>query len=107
MGPPTINPDDAQLDDFVRAYEAAQASDQAADLAAFLPQTNHPLYGVVLCELVRLDLEYGWERGRPRRLEEYQSLFPQLFCDREALPEITYEEYRLRQQAGENPSPAE
>jgi serine/threonine protein kinase/Tfp pilus assembly protein PilF len=57
--------------------------------------------------LVRLDLEYSWRRGRPRRLEELQGPFPELFRDRDCLQEIAFEEYRLRLQLGDGPTPEE
>jgi eukaryotic-like serine/threonine-protein kinase len=96
----------AELDSFIHAYEAARAA-EPTDLGPFLPATNHPLYGAVLLEIVRIDLEYGWATGRPRPLEEYERSFPDLFRDRESLRAIAYEEYRLRRQAGEDAEPAE
>jgi serine/threonine protein kinase/lipoprotein NlpI len=93
-----------ELDRFLAAYEAAQQREGKADLTEFLPPADHSLYRTVLCELIRLDLEYGWERGQPRDLVEYQLLFPELNQDRESLQAIAFEEYRLRRQAGENPS---
>src|SRR6266849_6190819 len=107
MAQPTLSPTSRELDDFIRAYEAAQARSGQADWRAFLPKPDHPLYRQVQRELVRVDLEYAWETGRPKRLEEYQRLLPELFLDREGLGEIAFEEYRLRQQAGENPAPVE
>jgi serine/threonine protein kinase/predicted Zn-dependent protease len=95
------------LDEFVDAYEAAQARDGHADLAVYLPEPDHPLYLVVLCELVRVDLEYAWTRGRPRRLEDYRSEFPALFRDRSLLRQVAFEESRLRRQVGETPAPGE
>jgi eukaryotic-like serine/threonine-protein kinase len=95
------------VDAFVDAYEEAQARDGRADLSAFLPDPDHPLYPAVLCELVRVDLEYGWTRGRPRRLEEYRSEYPALFRDPDRLRQVAYEEWRLRRQAGEVPPPGE
>jgi tetratricopeptide (TPR) repeat protein len=97
----------ADIDPFVEAYERHQARDGDADLAAFLPPPRHPLYLAVLRELVRADLEYGWGRGRPRRVEDYLAAFPVLRRDRAGLREIAFEEYRLRRQAGEAPAPAE
>jgi serine/threonine protein kinase/Flp pilus assembly protein TadD len=97
----------AELDPFVEAYEKRQARDGDADLAAFLPAPRHPLYPAVLRELVRADLEYSWERGRPRRVEDYLAAFPELRHDMEGLQEVAFEEYRLRRQAGEHPAPAE
>jgi hypothetical protein len=97
----------AGLDDFVEAYESAQARDGHADLADYLPEPGSPLYRRVLVELVRVDLEYGWKRGRPCRVEEYLARFPRLGEDRESLHDIAFEEYRLRRQAGEDVAPAE
>jgi serine/threonine protein kinase/Flp pilus assembly protein TadD len=94
-----------ELDSFVAAYEAARAGDAPVDLRAFLPGPDHPLYAEVLRELVRVDLEYGWARGRPRSLADYQREFPKLFQDTEDLRAVTFEEYRLRRQAGEDPDP--
>src|SRR5262249_59000774 len=96
-----------QWEDRIEAFEAAQARDGHADIRTFLPDTQHPLRGAVLAELIRSDLEFSWRQGTPRRLEDYRPLFPQIFADREALQGIAFEEYRLRRQAGETPSPAE
>jgi serine/threonine protein kinase/Flp pilus assembly protein TadD len=95
-----------ELDSFVAAYEAAQGG-EPVDVKAFLPGSDHPLYGEVLRELVRVDLEYGWARGQARSLEDYRREFPRLFADPEDLRAVTFEEYRLRRQAGEDPAPEE
>jgi serine/threonine protein kinase/tetratricopeptide (TPR) repeat protein len=87
------------VDGFVDAYEEAQARAGQADLAAFLPPTDHPLYPAVLCELIRVDLEYGFERGQPRPLAEYQSEFPELSRHPELVEQVAFEERRLRRQA--------
>lgn len=102
-----LNAPEIELDDFVEAFEAAQACEGRADLARFLPEPGHPLYGAVLRELVRVDMEYGWARGQPRRLKDYLRSFPVLADDVEGIREIAFEESRLRQEAAENPSPAE
>ena len=73
----------------------------------FAPPLDHPDRLSILCELVRVDLEHGWERGRPRRLEEYRTLFPAVFEDADLVHAMAYEEYRLRLQAGEVPTPSE
>ena len=99
--------DEDELDEFVRAFELAYHDRGEADPAAFLPPADHPLHAAVLRELVRVDMEYGWERGRPKDLAEYQRDFPALSADIAALHEIAFEEYRLRHQAGQNPSPDE
>ena len=96
-----------ELDDYVRAFELAHARRGEADPAAYLPPTGHPLRAAVLRELVRVDLEYGWERGRPRDLSEYLITFPALAADSDGLREIAFEEYRLRRQAGQCASAGE
>jgi hypothetical protein len=103
----TLAPPPATLDDFVLPFEAAQARDGDADLARFLPPPDHPLYLRVLGELVRIDLEYGWTRYRPRRLDDYLARFPLLSADAATLAEVAFEEYRLRLQAGEAATPEE
>jgi serine/threonine protein kinase/tetratricopeptide (TPR) repeat protein len=98
---------DGELDEFVQAFEETYLERGAADPAAFLPPVGHPLRAAVLHELVRVDLEFGWERGRPGRLDEYRRAFPELDDDPDGLREIAFEEFRLRRRAGEDPSPEE
>ncbi len=97
----------SHADDLIRAFEATSASRRELDIRAFLPSPDNPLYGPVLCELVRVDLENGWARGQPRPLAEYQALYPELFGNRESVEAVVFEEYRLRRQAGEDVNPAE
>jgi serine/threonine protein kinase/Flp pilus assembly protein TadD len=96
-----------EMEKYVEAYESAQKGDGEADLARFLPAPNHPLFAEVLRELVRVDLEYHWTRGRPRRLQDYQDCFPEFLRDPALLQDVAFEEYRLRHQAGEAPTPEE
>src|SRR4051812_35803210 len=107
MVPDTDSRQRAGLDDFIEAFEEAQARGLAADLADFLPREGHPLYPQVLRELVRVDLEYGWARGRPPLRGEYRRRFPALFAAPAAARDIAFEEYRLRHQAGERPAPGD
>jgi serine/threonine protein kinase/Tfp pilus assembly protein PilF len=93
------------LDDYVEAYETAQRRDGHAEIGEFLPPPEQPLYLDVLRELVRVDLEFGWEGGAPRPLAEYVQRFPRLGQDLGALEAVAFEEYRLRCQAGQTPSP--
>ncbi len=109
----TSNPDDGAipplaaeeaLDAYVRAFENAYAERGEADPSDFLPPEGDPLRSAVLRELLRVDLEFGWERGRPKNLAEYQRVFPALKADVDGLRQIAFEEYRLRGLAGEDPS---
>src|SRR5947199_10870984 len=95
---------DLELDGFVAAFEAAYARDPAADVAAFLPPPDHPRYPHVLCELVRVDLEFAWDRGEARRVEDYRGRFPALFRDPTLLRAVAREELRVRAAVGEEPA---
>ena len=95
------------IDDAVEAFESARGQGGRAELEAFLPAPDHPLYLAVLCELVRVDLEYDYEENRTSRLENYERRFPELFRDPERAREVAFEEFRLRKEAGESPSPSE
>src|SRR6476620_6320853 len=90
------NPDPAlELDAFVAAFEAAAASGIEPDVDSFLPPPDHPLYDAVLRELVRVDLELAWSRGKRRLLEHYRERFPQLFHVPSIVHELVHEEFRL------------
>ena len=97
----------SELEQFVSDFESAQVQGVQADLAAFLPKRDHALYNAILAELIRVDLEYGWQRGAPRSLDEYQRRFPHIAEDSAVWPQIGFEEYRLRRQAGEPVSRAD
>src|SRR4051794_35919517 len=73
------HPPEASREDlgyFIDAFETAWRRCGNADLGAFLPPAEHPLYQKVLCELIRVDLEHAWRGGRPHRLEAYRETFP-------------------------------
>src|SRR5262249_17245224 len=95
------------LDDFVRAFEAARSDDADVPLESFLPAPDQPIYARVVCELVRVQMEHDWDGGCPRPLDHYRGTFPQVFADPLALEQIALEEYRLRREHGEDPSPGE
>jgi hypothetical protein len=97
----------SEWEERIEAFEVAHRQDGCADIAAFLPDDTDPFRTLVLAEMLRIDLEYSWKRGVRKRIEEYQPLFPKLFDNSEALRAVAYEEYRLRRQAGEEPTPAE
>ncbi|MFO0809772.1 MAG: protein kinase [Gemmataceae bacterium] len=97
---------DLELDGCIEAFEAAVARGPA-DPVDFLPPIGHPKYLLAMCELVRVDLEFAWDRGDERLLEEYRDRFPQLFSNPSHLRAIASEEFRLRCAAGEEPDPGE
>jgi serine/threonine protein kinase/Flp pilus assembly protein TadD len=96
-----------ELDRFIARFEAAHSRGACPDIIEFLPTAHHALYRDVLRELVRIDLEYAFEAGEPKRLQDYASRFPDFFADQENIEAVAYEEYRLRMQHGEDVSPAD
>src|SRR3712207_3328827 len=72
-----------------RFEEALRAGDR--DPARHLPAPDHPLYATILSELIRTDLEYGWEHGPVRRLAEYRRQFPDFFADRDQARAVAFE----------------
>ncbi|MDY3561798.1 tetratricopeptide repeat protein [Gemmata sp. JC673] len=97
----------AELAHRVEAFELALETDPRADFARQLPAVDHPLYLAVLGELVRVDLELAWARGRPKRVAEYTARFPAVLTNPALLAAVAFEEFRQRVRAGEAPRPEE
>lgn len=100
--PPSVN-----VDPFVQAYEAARARNGRAFVGDHLPPGTHPDYVLILAELVRVDLEYGWADGHPRFLDKYLAEFPDLRHDSHLLTDVAFEEFRQRLEHDEQPTPQE
>ena len=100
MSPCLPTPRSVELSHHVEAFEAALVYDPDADLGSFLPDEDDPLYPQVLAELVRVDLEHAWSRGKLRRLADYRR-FPAVFANLAILQAAAFEEYRLRRRAGQ------
>jgi serine/threonine protein kinase/formylglycine-generating enzyme required for sulfatase activity len=75
-----------------------------ADLAAFLPETASPLRKHALIELIKVDLECRWRRGRTDGLDYYTDKFPELGRTRDLPAKLIFEEYRVRHLWGDKPS---
>src|SRR5437868_2200829 len=89
------------------AFEERVRHDPAADIADFLPAADHPRWLPVLTELIRLDMEYAWGRGKPRIPVHYFDLFPALRENASAIAEIAFEDYRIRKLGVEPATPDE
>ncbi len=96
-----------KLEDYISAYDSARAESACVDLTEFVPDPDDPHYVEVLESLIVGDMRKGWIEGNGRRLADYQRLFPASLRDRALLERVTREEYRLRMEAGEKPSPEE
>ncbi len=90
---------DPDLDIYVESFERA-ASSGFADPFAFLPPEGHPRRNDVLVELLRVDMEFAWDRGDRRSIDDYRDKYPELFSDRKAVEALFAEESRLRLTSG-------
>jgi serine/threonine protein kinase/tetratricopeptide (TPR) repeat protein len=106
MTPSPKLPTWVHINQVVEEFEAARFQQFEADLADFLPDPEAPNYLTVLTELIRVDMEYRWRDGRCQ-VEEYLHRFPVLRDAPGALRQIALEEFRLRQNGGEEPRAAE
>jgi len=97
----------ADLDAILEAFENQRALDGSADFASFLPDRDDPSFLAIAVELIRVDLEYSWNRGKRKRLEAYRSFAPEVFRAPMLLGGAAFEEYRLRRLAGESATAAE
>jgi serine/threonine protein kinase len=91
----------AFVDRFLQAWEADEA---APALASFLPAAPPALRRLVLVELIKIDLDYRWQRGQRKLIEDYLGEFPELAQPR--LPcDLLYEEYHIRKRCGADGPP--
>jgi eukaryotic-like serine/threonine-protein kinase len=95
------------IDPIIKAFEAAWDAGAPASVGSFLPPPDDPLYAKAVLELVRVDLEFGWEHGRPRTVGDYRAAYPDVFGDPLALRAVAFEEYRQRREHGEDPDPGD
>lgn len=71
------------------------------DLANWVPD-DPGLRELSLPELVKVDLEYRWQRGqKPRKVEDYAEQFPELGSGQSIAIELIHEELQVRMQAGD------
>jgi serine/threonine protein kinase len=87
---------------FVRAWESGA---EPPDVAAFAGSDSPSVRRLVLVELIKVDLDYRWSRGRgPRRLEDYLAAFPEV-CLGGPPCDLLYEEFHVRRRAGDAVDP--
>jgi serine/threonine protein kinase/tetratricopeptide (TPR) repeat protein len=95
------------VDRYVKAFEAAWTDAGRATVESFVPPADDPAHAAAVRELVRVDLEFGWDCGRPRNVDDYRQAFPGVFADPAALAAVAFEEYRQRREHGQDPDPVE
>ena len=89
----------AEIDTRVEAFEAAWDRNDGAEIGSFLPESGHPRYLAILCELVRVDLELRWGRGERFTPEHYRDRYPDLFDDPDRADQVLFEHDRLCRQS--------
>jgi eukaryotic-like serine/threonine-protein kinase len=95
------------LDDLVERFEEAWRQQGVASLEAFVPAPDSPHRQRVLVELVKVDQEFHWAAGQPRRLEDYLNDWPELRADQDVLVELLEAECRTRAALGSLPQRSE
>ena len=94
--PVTMTSEPSELEALVDAFETAQVREGRARVENFLPNEDHPRYREIVLELLCVDLEYGWQRGTPKTLDQYQAEYPDVLSDSANLRVLAFEEYRQR-----------
>src|SRR5215211_5918408 len=82
-----------RLGAFIQRWEADQSPPPLAD---FIPDGPLALRQLVFAELVKVDLEYRWSRGQPRRIEEYLSEHPRIEWPAGVPCDLIFEEFQVR-----------
>ena len=68
-------------------------------LAEYVPAGDGPSRRLLLSELIKVDLDYRWKFGKPRRVEEYLAEFPDLAGPSGIPCDLIFEEFQLRRRA--------
>jgi hypothetical protein len=93
-----------QLEDAASRFEEALKRDPSARLAAYLPRPTDLLRGLILQELIKVDLEFRWKSRQQMLLESYRENFAEL-GPAEGLPvKLIFEEYLIRHLFGDKPA---
>ena len=102
MANDTLFSGDSKLDSIVESFESAYVADVIPAIEDFLPDHSDPDFQEILLELLRVDMEYRWSSGDPKRLAEYLSQFESELSDPQLVTQLAFEEYRLRIESGES-----
>jgi serine/threonine protein kinase len=92
-----------QLQQRADRFAAALQAGTAGDWEAFLTDLSPRLRGIVLNELVKIDLDHRWARGDKALLEEYTARFAELGTSAALPTDLICEEFRTRRRCGDQP----
>jgi WD40 repeat protein len=96
--------DRLQLEAWLAEFEEAWDEHRLAAQAARLPPPGQPLRLPALVELVKIDLERNWQRGRRLSLTDYLARYPELGPADALPPDLLLAEEEVRRQFGEVPA---
>ena len=74
---------DDEFDDIIDRFERARRESPSVDVADYLPPEDESRFRAIATELLRVDLQYGWQNGTPTSLSEYQKRFPNVLNNRQ------------------------
>ena len=83
------------IDHYIDQFEIAMNSGKSFVFQDFLPPKDHPDYPEIACELVRIDLEYGFVKNQSKHLSWYENNLPGLFENDHYRKSIAFELDRL------------
>lgn len=83
------------IDHYIDQFEIAMNSGKSFVFNDFLPPKDHPDYPEIACELVRIDLEYGFVKNQSKHLSWYENNLPGLFENDHYRKAIAFELDRL------------
>lgn len=92
-----------RLQDATERYERDCAEAFPRRILDYLPLDGDPLRPLMLDELLRVDLELRWRRGKGVRIEEYVRDFPELAANPDRLAALVAEEFRVRSRFADRP----
>jgi WD40 repeat protein len=97
-------PDRLQLEAWLAEFEEAWDEHLLAARVERLPPPGQPLRLPALIELVKIDLERNWQRGRHLPLADYLARYPELGPAEALPPDLLLAEEEVCRQFGEGPA---
>lgn len=95
-----LSPENRQtLESWLVEFDLSWNEDQLTSRARSLPRDN-PLRAAALAEMVKIDLERQWQRGRQPDLESYLRVYPELGSSDNVSADLIQVEYAVRRQFG-------
>lgn len=86
----------------VDRFEAVR-KDGPPDLRELVTQVSPELQTAAITELAAVDMEYRWEAGQPKTVEQYLEEYPEILVDGRYPEELIAQEYQVRRERGEDP----